>query len=117
MEDICLQEVFDQQLIALKEKFPYEKWVAMQDVTSAVKLVRKWRFFISDSDLAGLSPETAETRRPYMCNSWLLRSSSVTTTARSLNLPYEAYVHDYMYGKAMEELAEGIFQLERFEIR
>jgi len=28
----------------------------------------------------------------------------------------EAYIHGYMYGKAMEELAEGKFQLQDFEI-
>jgi hypothetical protein len=103
-------------LAALRAKYEVLKWWAKGWIPTVLTMIRRRTLFISESDLIGLGPETAEAG-DIVC---ILLGCSVPVILRPENGHYvflgEACVPGYMEGKAMEELAEGKFQLESFEI-
>jgi hypothetical protein len=114
--EICPKELVDPEFMSLKEKYNIEKWRAERWLKEVYARIRRRRFFISDSNLIGMGPESAESG-DIIC---ILLGCSVPVVLRPQNGHYiflgEAYIYGYMYRKAMEELAEGKFRLEPFEI-
>jgi len=115
-EKNCPEEAINQQLVDLKGRLRISEWWAKSWITAACKTIRCRRFFISNSDLIGICPHSAEPG-DIIC---ILLGCSVLVVLRPHDGYYiflgEAYVHDYMYGKGMKELADGKLQLEAFEI-
>jgi len=115
-EKNCPEEAINQQLVDLKGRLRISEWWAKGWITAACKTIRCRRFFISNSDLIGICPHSAEPG-DIIC---ILLGCSVLVVLRPHDGYYiflgEAYVHDYMYGKGMKELADGKLQLEAFEI-
>jgi hypothetical protein len=114
--ELCPEERVDPQLIALRGKYNIENWWAKSWTGGACATLRGRRFFTSDSELMGMGPALTEAG-DIIC---ILLGCSTPVILRPQDDHYiflgEAYFHGYMYGKAMEELAEGKFQLESFEI-
>lgn len=93
-----------------------EIWRSKSWISRSTQIIRGRRFFISESGLAGMCPSSAESG-DIIC---ILSGCFVPVVLRPQEgghyiLLGEAYVYGYMYGKGMEELAEGK-QLESFEI-
>jgi hypothetical protein len=59
-EEICLEEVIDEELVALKERFPIKKWWARSWVSGACDTIENQRFYVSNSGLMGLGPSSLE---------------------------------------------------------
>jgi hypothetical protein len=115
-DKFCPEETVSPELVALKEKIHMEMWMAESWISRATQLIRGRRFFISTSELVGMCPSSAEPG-DIIC---ILLGCSVPVVLRPQDGHYrllgEAYVYGYMYGKAMDELAEGKFELRSFEI-
>lgn len=115
-EENCPDEAVDPHLVALKAEFPISNWWAKSWLRAVSYNMHRRRSFVSDLELIGLCPAVAEPG-DIIC---ILLGCHVPVVLRPLNGHYIllgwAYVHDYMYGKAMDELAEGKFQLQSFEI-
>jgi len=115
-EEICPEERFDPGWAALRRKHCIEDWWAKSWGTAVLQVIRRRRLFISNSELIGMGPDSAEPG-DIIC---ILLGCSTPVILRPQDDHYiflgEAYVHGYMYGKGMDELAEGKFQLESFEI-
>jgi hypothetical protein len=115
-ETFCPEERIDPHLVRLREKYQIERWWAESWLRSAYNTAIHRRFFITNTDLIGISSESAEPG-DLIC---ILLGCWMPVVLRPKDGHYiflgEACVHGYMYGKAMEELAEGKFQLQSFEI-
>jgi hypothetical protein len=59
-EEICPEEVIDEELVALKERFPIKKWWARSWVSGACDTIKNQRFYVTDSGLMGLGPSSLE---------------------------------------------------------
>ncbi|KAE9362832.1 HET-domain-containing protein [Stipitochalara longipes BDJ] len=115
-EELYPEEKIDTQLAALKTKYDIPKnWVKNILIGICVAIQHR-RLFISCSNRIGLGPETIGSGEVIS----ILLGCSVPVILRPKDGHYiflgEAYFHGYMYGKAMDELGEGKFQLESFEI-
>lgn len=116
-EEFCPGEIVPPDLIVLREKFRMELWRARSWICRSTGLIIDRRFFISESGLAGMCPDSVESG-DIIC---ILLGCFVPVVLRPQPgghyiLLGEAYVYGYMFGKGMEELADGKFQLESFEI-
>ncbi|TVY73385.1 Heterokaryon incompatibility protein 6 OR allele [Lachnellula suecica] len=115
-EDVCPGESVDRELVDLKNESSVLKWWAKSWMKSAGSTIIGRRFFLSDSNLMGMCPNSAEPG-DIIC---ILLGCWVPVVLRPEGDHYiylgEAYVHEYMYGKGMDELEEGKFQLQEFEI-
>ncbi|KAE9369160.1 HET-domain-containing protein [Stipitochalara longipes BDJ] len=115
-EVFCPEERIDPHLMLLRVKYQAERRWAESWVRGIFSRVRHRRFFVTNTDLIGISPESAEPG-DLIC---ILLGCWMPVVLRPKDGHYiflgEAYIHGYMYGKAMDELAEGKFQVQNFEI-
>jgi hypothetical protein len=115
-EIFCPEERIDPHLVILRGKYQPERWWAESWLRGACTVARQRRFFVTNTDLIGISSESAEPG-DLIC---ILLGCWMPVVLRPKDGHYiflgEACVHGYMYGKAMVELAEGKFQLQNFEI-
>ncbi|KAN0113319.1 HET domain containing protein [Hyaloscypha variabilis] len=115
-EIFCPEERIDPDLVRLKGKYQMERWWAESWLRSACNTARHRRFFVTNTELIGISAGSVEPG-DLIC---ILLGCWMPVVLRPKDGHYiflgEAYVHGYMYGKAMEELAEGKFQMQNFEI-
>jgi hypothetical protein len=116
-EEFCPDEMVPPDLIVLRETFRMELWRARSWICRSTELVRGRQFFISKSGLAGMCPNSVESG-DIIC---ILLGCFVPVVLRPQPgghyiLLGDAYFYDYMFGMGMEELADGKFQLESFEI-
>jgi hypothetical protein len=112
----CPEEKVDPNMVRLKEKHSSKQWWAERWLEGACEIAIQRRFFVTNTDRIGISPDTSETG-DLIC---VLLGCWMPVVLRPKDGHYvllgEAYVHGYMYGEAMAELAEGKFQLQDFEI-
>jgi hypothetical protein len=115
-EIFCPEARIDPDLVRLRGKYQIERWWAESWFKTAVETARHRRFFVTDTELIGISADSVEPG-DLIC---ILLGCWMPVVLRPKDGHYiflgEACVHGYMYGKAMEELAEGKFQLQNFEI-
>ena len=115
-EEFCPEESIDPYLVSLRKKYVIERWWAKSWMTGACNTSMHRRFFVTKTDLMGMAAQTSEPG-DLIC---ILLGCWMPVVLRPKDGHYiyigEAYVHGYMYGKAMKELAEGKFQLQDLEI-
>ncbi|KAE8445966.1 hypothetical protein EG329_012605 [Mollisiaceae sp. DMI_Dod_QoI] len=109
-------EEVDPQLVTWKETHDVSKWWAKSWIGRACRGINCQRLFLSNTGLAGRCPDLAEPG-DIIC---ILLGCCIPVILRPHDGHYliigGAYVHDYMYGKGMQEYSEGKFQLQQFEI-
>jgi len=115
-EIFCPEERIDPDLVSLRGKYQCERWWAEDWLRAACSTARHRRLFVTNTELIGISAGSVEPG-DLIC---ILLGCWMPVVLRPKDGHYiflgEACVHGYMYGKAMEELAEGKFQLQNFEI-
>ncbi|KAL2065909.1 hypothetical protein VTL71DRAFT_3579 [Oculimacula yallundae] len=115
-EEYCPDTVVHPYLLDMKDR---PKLITVANppwIEDACYLAAFRRFFISSTNLMGMAPDSAEPG-DIIC---VLLGCWMPAILRPVDGHYillgGAYYEDYMYGKGMEELAEGKFELETFEI-
>lgn len=115
-KEFCPEEIVDSELLALKERFHLEVWRCYSWMQFCIPTMRNRRFFISSTQLVGVGPASTEPG-DIIC---ILLGCYVPVILRPQGNYYkflcEAYVYGYMYGKGIEELYDGKYKLEAFEI-